>query len=152
MSIELMAHSGTHRHFHGLLLFVNTKIFFFELWHSISRVRYTLKSGSSSSVIKLGKGYLSSDGFIDIAIFGKLGYLNFRGFNIAGNANCYNAQFTLNLELANAYSWVDIVLSNGKSSISDCGLVANGDTCYLNAWKTTSNDVRASGFVVFELA
>ena len=58
----------------------------------------------------------------------------------------------LNLELANHQSWVDIVLSNGKSSISDCGLVANEDTCYLNALKTTSNDVRASGFVVFELA
>lgn len=121
-------------------------------WDSISRVRYTLKSDGSSSVIKLAKGYLSSDGFIDIAIFGKLGYLNFRGFNIAGNANCYNAQFVLNLELANDCSWVDIVLSNGKSSITDCGLVANGNNCYLNAWKTTSNDVRVSGFVVFELA
>ena len=115
-------------------------------------MRYTLKSGSSSSVIKLGEGYLSSDGFIDIAIFGKLGYLNFRGFNIAGNANSYNAQFTLNLELANHQSWVDIVLSNGKSSVTDCGLVASGDSCYLNALKTTSNDVRVSGFVVFELA
>lgn len=47
-----MAHSGTHRHFHGLLLFVNTKIFFFELWHSIS---HTTISGTGWSAHKIGK-------------------------------------------------------------------------------------------------
>lgn len=53
-----MAHSGTHRHFHGLLLFVNTKIFFFELWHSISQATgWTYLVGSSAGA-SLTTGYV----------------------------------------------------------------------------------------------
>lgn len=85
-------------------------------------------------------------------MIGKLGYINFRGLNITGSAYTYEYSFILNgVYMFNDYSWVDVCISNGKS-ISDCGLVADDYGCHMQTMKTTSNDLRLSGFVVFELA
>ena len=86
-------------------------------------------------------------------IFGKLGYLNFRSLYAKGSEWVYEYTFYLNgIRMFNEYSWVDFVLSHSKSSVQDCDLVSDGGGCHMQTRKSTSDDVKLSGFVVFEIA
>ena len=121
--------------------------------HSISRVRYTLKSGSSSSVIKLSSNcsFADSNGYINLVVFNKLAYVYWRGLKLH-SVGAWTDGFTINKKLANNNAWIDVVLSNGKSSISDCGFEARGDTCVLVFNNTSSDAVKTSAFTILELA
>lgn len=122
-------------------------------WDSISRVRYTLKSGSSSSVIKLDGdcSFADSNGYINLVVFNKLAYVYWRGLNLHSTGTWADG-FTINKKLANNNAWIDVVLSNGKSNISDCGFEARGDTCVLVFNNKSSGAVKTSAFTILELA
>lgn len=121
--------------------------------HSISRVRYTLKSGSSSSVIKLSSdcSFADSNGYINLVVFNKLAYVYWRGLKLH-SVGRWTDGFTINKKLANNNAWIDVVLSNSKSNISDCGFEARGDTCVLVFNNTSSGAVKTSAFTILELA
>lgn len=120
---------------------------------SVSQVRYTLESGGSSDVIKLSHNcsFADSNGYINLFVFGKLAYVYWRGLNLSG-ASAWVDGFTINKKLANDNAWVDAVISNGKSAISDCGFVSRDDTCVLTFTNTSSSAVKTSAFAVLELA
>lgn len=120
---------------------------------TVSIERYTLEPDGSSSVIELNSNcrFAASNGYINLVIFGKLAYVYWRGLNLSG-AESWGDGFTINKKLANNNAWIDVVMSNGKSSIQDCGFEARGDTCTLVFKNTSSNDVKTSAFAILELA
>ena len=120
--------------------------------NSVSPIHYRLNNTTASNVIELDKAYLANDGFIDVAVIGKFAYVNFRGLMLKGESNKYECSFKLyGLHLFNSNSWIDVVMSKSKQ-VSDCGLLENNYGCYMHTMKTTSSDVRLSGFALFELA
>lgn len=86
-----------------------------------------------------------------MVVFGKLAYVYWRGLYLRG-ASAWVTGFTINKKLANDNAWVDAVLSNGKSAISDCGFISYDGACGLAFTNTSSGDIKTSAFSVLELA
>lgn len=121
--------------------------------HSVSPVHYRLVPGGSSEVIKLnGKCYLSDEGFVNVSIIGKIGYVSMRKLMLVGAEGWVDAVYLNGIKTCDKNLWNDIASYN--SSLTNFALVANsnGEDLSIKAYKTTSGEVRVSGFSVFMLA